>query len=494
MTSLVPDINETIESLTQARSDIWTSSACGVTRSERSIPALVDRDAYASTTNRIRVLVLGSLSGRQEDAVLAIDVLRLFAANGRNLSDKIALSAVPCVNLDGLIMDKAPENGAGGEPSVGYPPRDNFFYDPQNPESRYLWRWVCFQAPDLILELRSGPSILREVNAAASGLGQALGAADIEPEDSLLAAIGLGNPDGLAPIPGLRITVPKEQVASELDKIWDVISQRSLEPSPARRILDARRARSPLEIARILASAYGHKLQEPIMYTQGVSISGRLRLAELDPSGSSSVADIASIVEPYASGAIDPFGDSPQTHKLAGVIWGDELANLTSDKRYAELVIKAASYYIPDEQGGWPPPADTDFRTEDMFLAGTILGRAFQITGDERFLDIFTGLLLNGNIQQEDGLFWHCRSARYFWGRGNGFAALGLTECLTYLPDDHTHRNTIMSMYVKLLDGLQRFRQPSGMYSQILDFPGSYQEHTSTCMIGYSMARGLRMG
>ena len=76
-------------------------------------------------------------------------------------------------------------------------------------------------------------------------------------------------------------------------------------------------------------------LQEPIVYTQGVSISGRLRLAELDPSASSSVSDVASVVEPFVSGAIDPFGDSPQTPKLAGVIWGDELANLTSDNRYA---------------------------------------------------------------------------------------------------------------------------------------------------------------
>ena len=457
MTALVPDINKTIESLTQTRSDIWEPTACGVTRSERSIPALVDKDAYTSVTNRIRVLVLGSLSGRQEDVVLALDVLRLFSANGRSLSDKIALSAVPCVNMDGLIMDKAPENGAGGDTSVGYPPRDKFFYDPQNSESRYLWRWVCFQAPDLVLELRSGPSMLREVNAAASGLGQALGAIDIKPEDSLLAAIGLGNPDGLAPIPGLRLTIPEEQIASELEKLWDVIGQGSSEPSPARRVLDIRRSRSPLDIARILASAYGHKLQEPIMYTQGVSISGRLRLAELDPSFSSSVADIASIVEPYVSGTIDPFGDSPETHKLAGVIWGDELANLTSDKRYAELVVRAASYYTPKEQGDWPPPADPDFRTEDMFLAGTILGRAFRITGDELFLNILTGLLLNGNIQQEDGLFWHCRSARYFWGRGNGFAALGLTECLTYLPDDHTHRNAIMSMYVRLLACIRRY-------------------------------------
>ena len=32
------------------------------------------------------------------------------------------------------------------------------------------------------------------------------------------------------------------------------------------------------------------------------------------------------------------------------------------------------------------------------------------------------------------------------------------------------------------------------MYLQLIDFPGSYQELTATCMIGYSMARGIRLG
>jgi rhamnogalacturonyl hydrolase YesR len=32
------------------------------------------------------------------------------------------------------------------------------------------------------------------------------------------------------------------------------------------------------------------------------------------------------------------------------------------------------------------------------------------------------------------------------------------------------------------------------MWTQLLDFPGTYQEMSATCMIGYSMARGLRKG
>ena len=32
------------------------------------------------------------------------------------------------------------------------------------------------------------------------------------------------------------------------------------------------------------------------------------------------------------------------------------------------------------------------------------------------------------------------------------------------------------------------------MLTQLLDYPGSYHEHTATSMVGYAVARGLRLG
>ncbi len=37
-----------------------------------------------------------------------------------------------------------------------------------------------------------------------------------------------------------------------------------------------------------------------------------------------------------------------------------------------------------------------------------------------------------------------CRSAPFYWGRGNGFAALGLAETLTRRPEDHPGREGIL--------------------------------------------------
>ena len=205
-------------------------------------------------------------------------------------------------------------------------------------------------------------------------------------------------------------------------------------------------------------------------------------------------SSIAQLVEPYVSGGLAMFGDRAGGANLAGLIWGEELSEATGDRRYADLIVNAAGRYQPGANDGAPPPCDPDFRTEDMFMAGAMLGRAFSITGQGHYVDLLVKFLIDSRIQQENGLFWHCRSAPYFWGRGNGFAALGLTETLTYLPESHPGRDTLLDMYRSLLDGLGQAQELSGMLPQILDFPGSYPEFTATCMFGYALARGLGSG
>ena len=488
------DIREALDALAQARSEFWSRAACGVTRSLTPIPALLDRNAYSANTTRARVLLLGGLSGRAADVDMALHALELYAGGGNGLALRVGLSAVPCCNPDGLRLGRGPENGAGGNPSQGYPPVGNFYFDAENPEKRYLWRWICFQAPDLVLAVRSGTGSVRwECNAAARRFAPALGASESK-EDTLLSALGNGYPEGLGVIPALRLTASDDQLPREISRLFGVVQQAGLSgKSAARQALDRRRQRSKVEVARVLSAAYGRSF-DPVVYTQGVPISGRLRLSELDPDGDDPAPDIAALLQEFVDGTAEGFGESLAPSALASVLWGGELAQATGNGRYARLIVDAANRFRPGDVGQAPPPCDPDFRTEDMFMAGALLGRAYRMTGEDRYLDLLTAFLLNGNIQQDNGLFWHCRSAPFYWGRGNGFAALGLTETLTYLPDDHPERSDIMDIYLDLLDSLGDLQRQSGMLPQVLDFPGSYDEFTATCMMGYAIARGLRRG
>ena len=489
------DIRVALDTLTAARPAFWSRTACGVTCSLTPIPALLDRNAYSADSSRTRILLVGGFSGQPEDVDLALHALELYAGGGDGLALRVGLSAVPCANPDGLRLGRGPDNGAGGNPSRGYPPEGNFYHDAQNPEKRYLWRWICFQAPDLVLEVQSGSgSVVWECNAAARHLAPAVAASREIGEDSLLGALGDGYPEGLGTIPGLRLTASREQLPRELSRLFGAIRQEGLlGSSSARQSLASRRNRTRMEVSHVLVRAYGRSF-EPIVYTQGVPISGRLRLAQLDPGSSDPGAEISALLDSFVEGvsASDGFGEGLAASALASVVWGGELTAATGDRRYASLIIDAANRFHPREDGEAPSPCDPDFRTEDMFMAGAILGRAFQITGESRYVDMLTAFLLDANIEQENGLYWHCRSAPFFWGRGNGFAAMGLTETLTYLPETHANRPAVLAMYRRLIESLRGLQRQSGLLPQVMDFPGSYDEFTATCMMGYSIARGLR--
>ena len=439
----------------------------------------------------VRVLLVGGFSGQPDDASIALDALRQFAEAGERLSSRIALSAVPCADPGGLTLRSGPSNGSGGFVNTGYPPTNGFFNDVSSPEPRYIWRWACYQAPDLVIDLQSGTETKWEANAAAGQLGRSLEAHDAGPTDSLVAALGRGAPDSPGTIPALRLTVPSASLTSELDRIWDLLISNPPGQSGARATLDARRSRTPLEVGRDLGKSNGRTL-DPLIYTQGVAISGRLRLSALDPS--ILVDDAAPLVAPVVSDPAQALGAAPGSSELAGILWAEELACSTGDPRYDNVSVVAASYFIPGGEDEAPWPLNPNFIVEDFFLGSAVLGRAYRITDDVGYIDLMTKFLLEAGTQEDGGLFPHSRHGPFHWGRGNGFAAMGFAEALTYMPEDHPGRGAILELCSRQMEGLKPLQEPSGMYLQVIDFPGSYQEMTATCMVGISIARGLRLG
>ena len=158
----------------------------------------------------------------------------------------------------------------------------------------------------------------------------------------------------------------------------------------------------------------------------------------------------------------------------------------------------AAADQFKDAGDSLPPsPADDDFRVEDMFFVATVLGQAYQLTGNSRYsrlLDKYMRNCLESGVQRPDGLFDHSQNSRFAWGRGNGFAALGYAEALTYLPPDSPVRSDLVEAHRSHLKSMLTNAAPSGKQRQLTDFPGSYEELSATCMLGIALARGVRLG
>jgi rhamnogalacturonyl hydrolase YesR len=468
-------------------------SYCGITKNSYQIPILLHKDAYDFSGNRTRILIIGGITGTNDAVQLTLDVIETITNRSADFN-KLSISYIPCLNYDAYIGNpQAPQTE--GKLTHGFPPNGNYFFDPEIPESRYIWRWVSYQAPDLVIELSSGESIQIESNEAAPAFIADMDTMSPVSDDSLIGALRRKYESNPGSIPGVRIAGTREQVASKtVELLHKVVNSRGTDQSSsshAAATIRKRRDRTAQEVSEVLASQFGYKLDSPINYIQGVGVSGRIRLAEY--TNQDVPDDIFQLVDPYVDDPSTSFGDAPGSASLAGAVWAEDLFRVTNDPRYKNYLLDLANWF--DSSGSNPPaPADPKWRTEDMFMLGSMMGRSYALTQERQYLDILTNFLVEMGTQQISGLFWHDRETPFYWGRGNGFAVLGLAETLTYLPQSHPLYADILLMYQKLSNGLLKYQNPSGCYHQVITLPGSYQELTSTCMIGYGIARGIKLG
>jgi len=131
-----------------------------------------------------------------------------------------------------------------------------------------------------------------------------------------------------------------------------------------------------------------------------------------------------------------------------------------------------------------------------MFMAASVLARSGVRAGHGGDMDVAARLLLAyaERLQQPSGLFNHASNGPAAWGRGNGFAALGLVETLTRMPAGHTSRARLLEIYRRQMAGVRSNQAPDGSWREIVDEPGAYREETATAMLLTAMARGVRLG
>ena len=97
-------------------------------------------------------------------------------------------------------------------------------------------------------------------------------------------------------------------------------------------------------------------------------------------------------------------------------------------------------------------------------------------------------------LLRQNRLYRHSPEADVAWSRGNGFAALGLALSLTDFPKELPTRDIILGFLADQLTALIPHQDADGMWHEVVDYPGSFAEITSTAMIGTAIKRGLDEG
>ena len=173
-----------------------------------------------------------------------------------------------------------------------------------------------------------------------------------------------------------------------------------------------------------------------------------------------------------------------------------ELYRLRGDKRFYKLGKK-----MVDEQWKDPNPEDgltwqARWWIDDAYMIASIDALATRITGDQTNVNN-AALLLHAycsKLQDDNGLLPHTDGVPYYWGRGIGWVAAGLTEALTTLKEDHILYTKLMEYYKKLMAGLLPLQAKSGLWRQLVDYPEAYEETSCTGMYTYSYIVGIKNG
>jgi rhamnogalacturonyl hydrolase YesR len=181
-------------------------------------------------------------------------------------------------------------------------------------------------------------------------------------------------------------------------------------------------------------------------------------------------------------------------HNIFGIV-PLELYIRTKDPQYLPLGKKLA-----DQQWAKPTPeglsGETRFWIDDMYMITILQIQAYRATGDQVYLDraALEMVAYLDKLQKPNGLFYHGPDFPFFWGRGNGWVAGGMSELLSELPKNHPKRARILEGYLKMMASLLKYQDADGVWHQLIDHPESYQESSSTAMFTFAMITGVKKG
>lgn len=183
-----------------------------------------------------------------------------------------------------------------------------------------------------------------------------------------------------------------------------------------------------------------------------------------------------------------------------------ELYRETGDARFLPIIEKIADYIsnhqIRREDGAFYRGDDTMW-ADDLYMGTPFLARAYQLTGDQRYIDdeakqflLFKKYL----FMPEHGIMSHVFDFRHGsatnvpWGRGNGWVLFSLSEVLELLPEQHQDKDRLLEFYRELCRGYLKLQGENGLWHQVLTDPESYEETSCTAMFTYAFAKGVRYG
>jgi Predicted unsaturated glucuronyl hydrolase involved in regulation of bacterial surface properties, and related proteins len=178
---------------------------------------------------------------------------------------------------------------------------------------------------------------------------------------------------------------------------------------------------------------------------------------------------------------------------------------LNNDKKYLDLGLRYADsqwelpHFATDKHKMYHDMGltwQTRFWIDDMYMITIVQSKAYQATGNREYVNRAGKEMVAylDTLQHDNGLFFHSPDAPFYWGRGNGWMAVGMAELLRYLPEDNQYRPVIEKGYCKMMESLKKCWKANGTWGQLIDKSDSRTETSGSAMFLYAIITGVKNG
>lgn len=178
---------------------------------------------------------------------------------------------------------------------------------------------------------------------------------------------------------------------------------------------------------------------------------------------------------------------------------------ITKDQKFLDLGLPYADsqWECPDkgtdEQKKYAADGytwETRMWIDDMYMIPVVQTAAYRVTHDRKYLDRAARemVLYLKELQRPNGLFYHAPDVPFYWGRGNGWMAAGMSEVLTLLPESSEYYRPVMKGYLKMMEALKECQNNEGLWNQLLDRKDIWTETSGSAMFTYAFIKGVRHG
>ena len=182
-----------------------------------------------------------------------------------------------------------------------------------------------------------------------------------------------------------------------------------------------------------------------------------------------------------------------------------EMYKIVKDKRYLELGLQYADTQwnlpknVTKEEKQWTDKGlswQTRLWIDDMFMITILQAQAYYVTGERKYIDRAAKemVVYLDELQRPNGLFYHAPDVPYFWGRGNGWMAVGMAELLKSTPKDNPSYARILKGYHLMMESLKNYQNEEGTWNQLIDKSDCWSETSGSAMFTYAMIMGVKEG